>query len=78
MFFEQPLITPRTPGHIAFFKERCLKLWLSCPNAEIYEIYVKDKGWVPYANLSVGDKTLYGTVAFIGTEEEEEVKTCIS
>lgn len=55
------------PDRYATFKRGGLRLWLNPPSMEIF---VHGKGWIPYVDLAVGDKTNYGEVAFIGTQAE--------
>jgi hypothetical protein len=58
------------PDRYAVFKGKGLQMWL---NSSDMESYVEGKGWVPYADLQVGDKTRFGVIDFIGTAAEVEV-----
>jgi intein/homing endonuclease len=51
----------------ATFSGTGLHYWLKDPD---HELFVKNKGWTQCSELSVGDRTVFGEISFIGTIEE--------
>lgn len=55
---------PENNDRYAIFRNNGMRIW---PNARLH---VKGKGWTPQAELQAGDTIIFGTILFIGTEQE--------
>ena len=55
------------PDKYVYFEGTGLRLWLNDPKRKTF---VKGKGWIPYKDLQIRDRMIFGKVVLIGTEVE--------